>query len=144
MSAATSAPEAIPNTPRPDPAVGWELEIRALEEEACRAFLARDMDSLRRLWSEEYAVNTPLNEVVEREEVLTLLRSGRIGHLSFDHHVERLQRHGDVVIVMGRETVVDDPEKGPVERRYTNVWRNEDGAWRAIGRHANIVHGSLV
>lgn len=118
---------------------GWEREIRSREDEARRAFLARDLDSLRRIWSDDYAVNSPLNQVVNREQVLALLRDGKISHQSVETHIEGLRRHGDVVIVMGRETVVDAPEKGPVVRRYTNVWRNEDGAWRAIGRHANVV-----
>lgn len=137
-----SAVAVAPNHTAPERASEWEIEIRLLESAACHAFLARDIDSLRRLWSEKYAVNSPLNKVVDREDVLTLIRNGHIGHLSFEHHVERMQRHGDVVIVMGRETIVDDPETGPVERRYTNVWRNEDGAWRAIGRHANVVSKS--
>jgi ketosteroid isomerase-like protein len=145
VSAAISAPAVAMNdvSPGPGRTRDWELEIRTLEAEACRAFLARDLDALRRLWSESYAVNSPLNRVVEREQVLRMVRDGRIAHVSFDHHIESLQRHGDTVIVMGRETIVDDPEKGPVERRYTNIWRREDGAWRAIGRHANIVSAPL-
>jgi ketosteroid isomerase-like protein len=123
----------------PDDAPAWEREIRALEEEGRRAFLAQDLDTLRRLWSDEFLVNSPLNQVNQKDQVLTLLRLGRIRHLSVDAQIEQVRRHGDVVIVMGQETVADPPDGKTVQRRYTNIWRNEAGVWRTIGRHANII-----
>lgn len=123
----------------PDNVAGWEQEIRALEKEGCRAFVARDFDSLHRLWSDQLVVNSPLNRILPKEQVLGLLRSGRIQHSSYEQHIEQMWRHGDVVIVMGRETVVDPPGDQMVERRFTDIWRNEGGAWQMIGRHANII-----
>jgi Domain of unknown function (DUF4440) len=77
--------------------------------------------------------------VLDKEQVLGLIRSGRIYHSSYEQRIEQAKRYGDVVIVMGSETVVDAPGSRALERRYTNVWHNEQGVWRLIGRHANVI-----
>ena len=49
----------------------------------------------------------------------------------------------DVVITMGSETAVPtppDPMAGQVvERRYTNIWVKEKGAWILVARHASNI-----
>jgi len=84
-----------------DELVSWEQEIRALEAEASRAFLAADVAVLERMWAENYAVNSPLLRVNDKRQVLELLKAGRIRHTSQDYEIEHMSRHGDVVIVMG-------------------------------------------
>jgi hypothetical protein len=117
----------------------WELEIRAREEEARLAFLNSELTALERLWADSYVVNSPLQKVLEKERVLELLRSGRIHHLAYEAEIESLSRHGDVVVVMGSDRVVDPPDGAVSFRRYTNVWRLDDGVWRSIARHAHVV-----
>lgn len=123
----------------PDP--DWQAEMRALEEDARLAFLARDTQRLDRIWSQEYVVNSPMNVAIGKPKVLELLRNGRIAHISCVGAIEHMSRYGDTIVVMGRETVVNEPGGQPIERRYTNVWRLEDGEWKGIARHANIVAG---
>ena len=122
-----------------DPATTWKAEIRALESHARDAFLAADLESLDRLWTDDYVVNSPLQKVVEKRLLLDLLRSGRIRHTAYDFEIEHMSRHGDVVVVMGRDRVVDPPAGVVSLRRYTNVWRIEAGRWRGIARHAHVV-----
>ena len=55
-----------------------------------------------------------------------------------DSLIEHLSRHGDVVIVMGQDQVTGPPG-GPARRRYTNVWQLQNGQWRSIARHAQLV-----
>jgi hypothetical protein len=51
------------------------------------------------------------------------------------------------VFIMGRETVdprSDTPGAGlvagrTIKRRFTNIWKNEDGTWRLFARHANVI-----
>jgi len=116
----------------------WEQEIRAVEEEACRAFLAADAATLERLWAEGYVVNSPLQRVLDRGEVLGLLQAGRIRHSAYEYDIEHVSRYGDVVVVMGRDSVTDEPGDVVSRRRYTNVWRLEGGRWRSIARHAHV------
>ncbi|HET7603936.1 MAG TPA: nuclear transport factor 2 family protein [Gemmatimonadales bacterium] len=113
--------------------------IRALEEQSRTAFLAGDVDMLGQLWADGLLVNSPLEQVNERAMVLKLLQSGRIRHTSLEVAIERITRHGDVVIVMGNDTVTDPPDDKVTHRRFTNVWQLQDGRWRMIARHAQAV-----
>jgi hypothetical protein len=68
-----------------------------------------------------------------------LLDSGRIRHASYEFEIEHLSRHGDVAVVTGRDRVIDPPDGVVSLRRFTNVWRLENGTWRGIARHAHVV-----
>ena len=117
----------------------WEQEIRAREEENRAAFLAGDVAALERLWTDDFLVNSPINVVNDKRTTLALLQAGRIRHTSFGFEIERMARHGDVVVVMGNDRVTDPPDGALSRRRYTNLWRLEGGTWRCFGRHANLV-----
>lgn len=115
----------------------WNASVRDVEERARAAFLGADLAVLDQLWSADYVVNTPLGRVARKAEVLEMLRTGRIRHLTFEVTIEHVARFGDVVVVMGRDAVTDVPGT-IVHRRFTNVWRLDGGAWRGIARHANV------
>ena len=117
----------------------WEDEIRSIEGEARDAFLAADLPTLDRSWADGFAVNSPLNAVLPKGKVLELLKAGRIRHTAYTFEIEHLSREGDVVVVMGKDRVVDPPDGTVSHRRFTNVWRRVDGRWVAIARHANVV-----
>ena len=117
----------------------WEHAIRALENEAREAFLAGDIATLDRLWDDELHVNSPINRVHDKPTTLELLQSGRIRHTTFAAEIETVTRHGDVVAVLGNDTVTDPPDGGITRRRYTNVWQLKGGRWRLIARHASVV-----
>jgi ketosteroid isomerase-like protein len=117
----------------------WEAEIRAREEAGRAAFLAADLATLGQLWAEDYLVNSPLQQVVDRPKVLSLLAAGRIRHTSYEYEIERIVRSGDVVVVMGNDRVTDPPDGTVSRRRFTNVWRLVDGRWLGIARHAHVV-----
>jgi ketosteroid isomerase-like protein len=117
----------------------WESEVRAREEENRAAFLGADIPTLRRLWTDDFLVNSPRNEVNDKTRVLELLEGGRIRHTSFAAEIEHMVRHGDVVVVMGSDRVTDPPANEVTNRRFTNLWRLEDGVWRCFARHANVI-----
>jgi ketosteroid isomerase-like protein len=118
---------------------GWENEIRGLEEEARVAFLHADADTLTGLWADDFTVNSPLERVNRRAQVLDLLVSGRIRHDTCECEIEHISRHGDVVVVMGHDRVTGPPHGDVTRRRYTNIWQLQDGQWRIIARHAQVV-----
>ena len=122
--------------------------VRALDDQERVAALRRDVPALERLWSEDFVVNAPNNQVVVgREAVLdTFVRAGVINFSSFERQIEYARVDGPFVILMGLETVVpvsSSPGAGlvagqAITRRFTNIWRNEGGAWRLAIRHANV------
>ena len=122
----------------------WEQDIRAREEENRVAFLAADLGTLDRLWTDDFAVNSPLNFVNDKPRTLALLEGGRIRHTSLTSEIELMTRHGDVVVVMGSDRVTDPPDGTITHRRFTNLWRREGGAWRCFARHANVVRKEPV
>jgi hypothetical protein len=122
-----------------DDTTAWQEQVRVREEEARAAFLAADLPALDALWSDQYAVNSPLQKVVEKQTLFGLLRSGKIRHSEYAFEIEYMSRHGDIAVVMGRDRVVDPPDGVVSDRRYTNIWQLQDGTWRAIARHAHVV-----
>jgi ketosteroid isomerase-like protein len=117
----------------------WEEDVRAREEENRAAFLAADLAVLDGLWTDDFLVNSPLNFVNDKPRTLALLEAGRIRHSSFTVEIEHMARHGDVVVVMGRDRVTDPPDGTISHRRFTNLWRLDGGRWRCFARHANVV-----
>jgi ketosteroid isomerase-like protein len=123
----------------PDNVHSWQQEIKALENESRRAFLAQDVARLNELWSDGLVVNSPINRIHYKQQVLDLLAKGVIAHTSLEQNIELLHRHHETVIVMGSELVRNDPESAILRRRFTNLWRREGVAWRLFARHANII-----
>ncbi|MFL5472438.1 MAG: nuclear transport factor 2 family protein [Gemmatimonadales bacterium] len=120
-------------------ATDWEQEIRTLEEQGRVAFLAGDISTLDRLMDDRLLVNSPLNIVNDKAKVLDLLGKGLIRHTRDDVEIENIARYGDVVTVMGRDTVDGPPSNTLTHRRFTNIWQLQDGAWRMIARHAQVI-----
>jgi hypothetical protein len=122
-----------------EPATDWEQEIRTLEEQSRVAFLAGDVAALDSLMDDRLLVNSPLNIVNDKAKVLELLGKGLIRHTRDEVDIEHIVRYGDVVAVMGRDTVDGPPSNVLTHRRFTNIWQLQDGTWRMIARHAQVI-----
>ena len=122
-----------------------ESIVRSLDDQERAAALARDVATLERLWSDDFTVNSPTNEVVAgRRAVLdAFVRGGVINFDRFEREVELLRVDGNYAFLMGAEVVRrvgDVPTSGQVVyRRFTNVWRKEGETWRLFARHANNI-----
>lgn len=116
-----------------------EQEIRKLELAHADAVLRGDLAALDKIWTKDFKVNNPFNEIDKADRI----RTGAVTYSSFVREVESVQVHGNTVIVMGRETVVpkgNSPDAGnTINRRYTNIWMKRDGKWRLIARHASVI-----
>jgi ketosteroid isomerase-like protein len=121
-----------------------EATIRRLDAAEAQGLLQRDSTSLRRIWAPDFTVNNPRNSITRgAEEVVALIRNGTIDYSSFLREIEAMLFHGDVVIVMGSETITP-VNKAPfagqtVRRRFTHFWMRRNGEWRLTARHANVV-----
>ncbi|HXH81608.1 MAG TPA: nuclear transport factor 2 family protein [Candidatus Tectomicrobia bacterium] len=122
-----------------------EEVVRALDEQERAAAQKRDIAALERLWSEDFTVNAPTNQVVvgRRAVMDVFVRGGIINFATFDRTIEFVRVEGNLAFIMGGETVRpvgDAPMAGQtVHRRFTNVWRKEGDTWRLFMRHANNV-----
>lgn len=126
-----------------------EEAVRAQDDRERVAALNRDLPALEALWSEQFTVNAPNNQVVvgRRQNLDTFVRGGVINFSSFERAIEFVRVDGEFAAVMGLETVVpraDAPSAGLVagqviRRRFTNIWKKEGDTWRLYWRHANVI-----
>lgn len=122
-----------------DPPV--EQIVRELDRAEADAVLRGDYTLLDELWSPDYTVNNPRNNVAKAGG--GPIRTGARIYSSFVREIESVQIHGATAIVMGRETVVPKgiaPDAGvTIHRRYTNIWIKGGEKWLLTARHANVI-----
>ena len=126
-----------------------EQAVLALDDQERLAALKRDVPALERLWSDQFVVNAPNNQVVvgKRAVLDTFVGAGVINFSSFERQIEFVRHDGDLVFIMGLETVrplTDAPAAGlvagqAIQRRFTNIWKREGNTWRLFARHANVI-----
>ena len=123
--------------------------VRSIDDQERAAALKRDVPALERLWSDEFVVNAPNNQVVvgRQQNLDKFVRGGVINFSSFERTVEFMRVDGNFGVLMGLETVVprtDVPSAGlvagqAIRRRFTNIWKKEGDTWRLYWRHANVM-----
>ena len=118
-------------------------EIGRLEQASVQALLYGDTTTLKKLWAKDFMVNSPNNKVVIGGQV-KMVASGFIKYSSFVLENEQTMVKDDLVITMGKETVVTSGGNYPtagktVHRRYTQVWQKQNGSWICIARQASNI-----
>ncbi|MDP3665306.1 MAG: nuclear transport factor 2 family protein, partial [Sediminibacterium sp.] len=123
-----------------------EAEIRSLEQTVVTAILNADTNTLKQVWTPEFLVNNPRNEISgNRDSVLLTQKAGMIDCSTFERVIERMQFQKNIVITMGHEIFVsrnDIPgaRAGQIyKKRFTNIWMKKNGKWQQIARHASII-----
>lgn len=120
-----------------------EQQVQQLNAAEVQAFLKQDPAAMERIWSDDMRVTNPLNQLVTKQDVLGMMKSGFLVITSYDRRIEYMQDYGDIVVVAGSETVLwggKMPVAGKTqELRFTAVWRKQDGRWQEVLRHANII-----
>jgi len=121
-----------------------EQTIRSLEDQERNAVLKEDITALERIWSEQFIVNNPQNEIsADRNAVFDAIKRGLIRYAEFERRIEAIRFYEDIAIVMGSEKVVrksDAANSSPaINRRFTNIWKKSGAVWVMIARHANVI-----
>jgi len=106
------------------------------------AFDRHDVDAVTAVMTPDIVVNAPINKVVDAADALARFRARRIDYSSAKVNLEFAGVRGDLVVLMGEEVVTptsDAPHAGKtVHRRFTDIWRRVDGAWKLAIRQATI------
>jgi hypothetical protein len=121
-----------------------EAIVRGLEQAEVQAVLNGDTLTLfNKLWAPEFIVNNPANLVVNKNDVVTLIRTGKIDYEHFARVIEKVSIIDNTAIVMGREELkpkgVTDHAGKLLTRRFTNIWMKRNGRWKVVARQATIV-----
>jgi hypothetical protein len=142
--AALTLPVAHAADPEPwanDRAVQEVLELR---RQGIAAMTSSGATAESERYSSTFVANTPGNVVVKGEQMLANFARGSVSYAAVEQRLDYAGSHGpDIVVLMGEEVVV--PRDGAanagkrIHRRFTDVFRKENGEWRHDLRHANVI-----
>jgi hypothetical protein len=116
-----------------------EASLLTADARQLSAVAAADASTIDRISHPNLRVNAPNGRVVTRQDFLQAVGSGHIQNEIAERIPESVTITGDIGVVMGRETGTVAGSATRVNRRYTNVYLRENGAWRMLVRHANVV-----
>jgi hypothetical protein len=124
-----------------DPAVQAVLELR---RQGIAAITSGGATAESERYSSTFVANTPGNVVVTGQEMLERFAGGTLSYAAVEQRIDYAGTHGpDIVVLMGEEVVVPGPgarDAGKrIHRRFTDVFRKENGEWRHDLRHANVL-----
>lgn len=125
---------------------GSDASLRAANDEEVAAFLNGDSKALAALWSSDFLVTNPLNQVANKDQVLDMVEGGALSFRSYERRIEHIRHHGTLAVVIGSETVEWTgrmPLAGAPRRlRFTALWKRSGAHWQEVVRHANVVPDS--
>jgi hypothetical protein len=128
-----------------DPSATDARVVGALDAERRmeRAGEPLDVNAMAAVFAPDLVVNSPINMVVTRDNVLARMRGGQIAYeTNVMRTFEFVGVRSELVLVMGEEVVRpvgDAPHAGKtVHRRFTDMWKTYDGVWRLAFRQATI------
>jgi uncharacterized protein (TIGR02246 family) len=108
-----------------------EEEIRAVEEQRRRAYLAGRYDTVAGLLADDFFLINAQGVTRDKKDTIALFRSGdmRVESLTFHDVVVRVQ--GEVAVVTGRSTVKETfrGQDRSGDQRFTRVYVKRDGRW---------------
>ena len=138
--ATASQPAVIPSS-------AAERALLSADERQRAAVGTADLHGIRSGSHPNLRINAPTNRVLTRDDLVRMVGSGQIRNEMFERVAESVTITGNVGVVMGRERVVPGAVSEQarmygvttLHRRYTNVYLRQNGAWKHIARHANII-----
>jgi ketosteroid isomerase-like protein len=119
-------------------------EVLALEDQLNGASNERDFETIEQLYAPEFMLGVRLARFNLDTRRSSSLRRSPMKQTEVRRSIEVTYASGDVVVIMGSESLVwqdtgTDSDGKQMTRRFTNVWRQIDGDWKRIARHANNI-----
>jgi uncharacterized protein (TIGR02246 family) len=110
---------------------GVEAEIRTVEDQRRRAYLAGDYDTVAKLLAEDFFLTNAQGVVRDKAGVVALWKSGDMVVQSLDFSDLVIRAAGPVAVVTGMSTVVETykGEDRSGDQRFTRVYVKRDGRW---------------
>lgn len=127
-----------------DPAV---QEVLKLRRAAITALTTTGPTPETDRYSSTFVANTPGGGVVNGPQMQAAFAKGNVSYAKVEMKLDYAGSHGpDMVVLMGEEIVVAGPGARnagvPVRRRFTDIFRKENGEWRHDVRHSSVIPGN--
>ena len=108
-----------------------------------RAVVVDDHAAFDANMADDLIVNNPQNRMSPRTATAESYRIGRISYARYDRMIEHASVRSGAVLLMGEERVSPKPPNPlagkAVVRRFTDLWKRENGRWRLSARQATII-----
>jgi ketosteroid isomerase-like protein len=126
---------------QPAPGIRMPAEIGAAYGRLGKAIMSHDAAGVKAVWADDFIVNSPNNEVLNRDQVIAVMERDFLDYEDFRKHITFVGEKPEMTIVMGFDTMV--PKKGPgagkqVMRPFTDVWTKRSDGWKLVARQATI------
>jgi ketosteroid isomerase-like protein len=128
-------------TGQPAPSLRVPADIGAAYGRLGKAITAHDAKGVKAVWAEDFIVNSPNNEVLSRDQVISVMESDFLDYRDFRKHITSVAEKPEITVIMGYDTMI--PLKGPgagkqVMRPFTELWAKRSAGWVLIARQTTI------
>lgn len=109
-------------------------ELTKVENAWSEAVVKRDVAALQRLYADEYVSTDPTGAVLNKTQDIAGVQAGDFILVSYKIEDLKVQSHGTVAVVTGRNTIKGTWKGKPADGsyRFTDVFVKRDGRWQAV------------
>lgn len=122
---------------------GAVAEVVSLNAKLEAAIASGDAVKIAPFFAPEFRLQNSANRILSGDQVLAQFATGATRFSAYERSVEAAYQSGDVVILMGTETVnpvtAGEAASKPVQRRFTSVWRKLPDGWKQIARQSTNI-----
>ncbi len=134
----TDTPESKQNNEHQVRTADVESEIRAVDEERNQASRSNDLQTLERIYSDDFLMITATGELRTKQDQLRDISTGTIQHQGSPYRILKLRAYGNVAVVQSESQGGDLVVSGKVDsiaRRFTRVYVKTDSRWQLVATH---------
>jgi ketosteroid isomerase-like protein len=116
-----------------------EETVARLEREVGEALERCDVDTLQRLFADDFMGINPMGVEIAKADVLAQIGSSDYEPESIVNDVRRVRVFGDVAVVTARGTAKGKykGQQADMVFVYTRIWIKRDDLWLAVAAHAS-------
>jgi len=111
-----------------------EQEVKNLEDQWCKAWIAADAVALDRIHADDYVAVHNIGALSPKSSVIADVRGGLFRYESMEHRDLSFRVYGDTVVVVG--VTVNKGRRGERDVsgtfRYTRVWVKRRDNWQVV------------
>lgn len=115
--------------------------IRAIERQRLRSLVDVDLNTARRLHSEDFQLINPAGAVVTREEYFGVLQSGQLDYVAWDAGEIAVKLFGNAAVIRYLDNRFDVNSGSNVVHRgpmyHTNLYERRGGQWQIVWSQAS-------
>jgi len=117
-------------------------QLRATERERLRSLVQGDMETARRLHSEDFQLVDPGGGTLSKEQYLGQIASGVLDYIIWEPEAIAVRRYSEAAVIryQAQAQAVFGGQKTPLRRFWhTDVYEKRNGTWQAVWSQATQI-----